>query len=111
MDKFENESKTKRNQFGRKSITESRAFQKRKEYLKKAYMNALGYGEEVELISNNKNTELLDYLIGAKGTVVNRVDSTKKNNDGSVDYFVMFGELKVNVNSNDLKLIEEEESG
>lgn len=110
MDSLEHENNTTRNQLDRKNFTDSDAFRKRKEYLKKAYMNAMGHGEEVELVSNSKGIELLEYLIGSKGIVISRVNNTKKNADGSVDYFVVFGDLKVDVNSNDLKTIEITES-
>lgn len=84
------------------TVTENVALKRHRENLKKAQMNTLEYGEEIVLVGNSKKEELYDYLLGSIGTIIQR--NRINNNINTTTYIVMFGDLKVDVDVQDIAL-------
>ena len=79
---------------------------KRRELIKHSRMETFEYGDIVEIIGAPEDVEFLEYFIGSTGMVVGKAGS-KKNPDGSQNYVIEFGELKLIYCSKDLMKIEE----
>ena len=82
------------------------SLKKRRELIRRSRMEMFDYGDLVEIISAPNDVEFLEYFIGSTGMVIGKAGS-KKNPDGSQNYVVEFGELKLIYGSKDLRKIEE----
>ena len=86
--------------------TELSSLKKRRELIKRSRMETFDYGDMVEIVSAPDGVEFLEYFIGSIGMVIGKAGG-RKNPDGSQNYVVEFGELKLIYSSKHLREIEE----
>lgn len=82
------------------------SLKKSRELIKRSRMETFDYGDMVEVIGASDGVEFLEYFIGSTGMVIGKAGN-RKNPDGSQNYVVEFGELKLIYSSKDLREIEE----
>ena len=83
------------------------SLKKNRELIKRSRMETFDYGDMVEVIGASDGVEFLEYFVGSTGMVIGRAGN-RKNPDGSQNYVVEFGELKLVYSSKDLREVIEE---